>query len=231
MPRYPRILLVEDDAAWASVLVEALQIAGCAVEHTPSAVAARALVAAAPPDLVVLDLILPDGDGLVLCTDLKGTADVPVLICSGTRRRYEPVLALKVGADAFVAKPCNLDELIARVDALLRAQPLGGAAPQGAPPMPRRQLEVDHGRRQARFGAAAVRLTPAEYRLLDALTQHPNEVVARDHLARAVYGGPEAGRALDMLVRRVRTKLGALGNRAPRIDTIRRRGFALAISS
>jgi len=231
MPRYQRILVVEDDPGWAAVLVEALQIAGYVVDHTPSAVAARAMVAAAPPDLVVLDLILPDGDGLVLCTDLKGTADIPLLICSGTRRRYEPVLALKLGADAFVAKPCSLEELVARVDSLLRAQTVGAPVGPAAPPLPRRQLEVDHGRRQARFGAVAVRLTPAEYRLLNALTQHPNEVVARDLLARAVYGGPEAGRALDMLVRRVRTKLGALGNRAPRIDTIRRRGFALAVSS
>jgi DNA-binding response OmpR family regulator len=230
MPRFQRILVVEDDPGWASVLCETLQSAGYVVEHTPSAVAARALVAARPPDLVLLDLILPDGDGLVLCTDLKGTVDVPVLICSGTRRRYEPVLALKLGADAFVTKPCNLEELTARIDALLRAHALGAAA-LPAQSIPRRQLEVDHGRRQARFGAAAVRLTPAEYRLLDALTQHPNEVVARDSLARAVYGGPEAGRALDMLVRRVRTKLDALGHRAPRIDTIRRRGFALAISS
>ncbi|HEV8633080.1 MAG TPA: response regulator transcription factor [Chloroflexota bacterium] len=231
MPRYQRILLVEDDPAWASVVTDALQTAGYGVVHTPSAVAARALVMAAPPDLVLLDLILPDGDGLVLCADLKDAADLPVLICSSTRRRFEPVLALKLGADAFVAKPCNLEELVARVDALLRARALPGAAALAASIAPRRDLEVDHGRRQARFGAAAVRLTPAEYRLLSALTQHPNEVVGRDHLAHAVYGGPEAGRALDMLVRRVRTKLDSLGTRAPRIDTIRRRGFALAVGS
>lgn len=230
MPRHQRILLVEDDPAWASVVTDALHTAGYGVEHTTSAVAARALVMAAPPDLVLLDLILPDGDGLILCADLKD-ADVPVLICSGTRRRFEPVLALKLGADAFVAKPCNLEELVARIDALLRARALPSVAALAVPFAARRYLEVDHGRRQARFGAAAVRLTPAEYRLLSALTQHPNQVVGRDHLAQAVYGGPEAGRALDMLVRRVRTKLGSLGTRAPRIDTIRRRGFALAVGS
>src|SRR5262245_4024787 len=96
------ILVVEDDLPLARTLIDALDLAGYPVWHALDGAAARAQVKRARPDLIVLDLILPDVDGLVLCYTLRAAADVPILICSGTSRRRDPILALKLGADDFV---------------------------------------------------------------------------------------------------------------------------------
>src|SRR5205807_10492963 len=114
------ILLVEDDAAIAFMLTDVLESTGYLVREAATGSAARALVEQLRPDLIILDLVLPDEDGLVLCSVLKTIANVPILICSGTQRRRDAFLSLKLGADDFIAKPFDVYDLLARFDVLLR---------------------------------------------------------------------------------------------------------------
>jgi DNA-binding response OmpR family regulator len=223
--RRARILLVEDEATWAQILAEALAAGGHGVRAVRSGADAREAVAEDPPDLVVLDLTLPDEDGLVLCADLKAAMAVPVLICSQTQRRRDLVLGLRLGADDFVARPCDVEELVERVGVLLRTWALA--------PVDRRsdgawgRLVLDRVERLVRMGGAAATLTSGEYQLLAALVERPDRTIPRQELASAVFGHPEARRALDTLVWRVRRKLEALGPHAPRIAMSRGVGYRL----
>jgi DNA-binding response OmpR family regulator len=232
-----RILLVEDEPAWVEVLAGALSAGGHRVRAVGSAAAARAAVASDPPDLVVLNLILPDQDGLVLCADLKREAAAPILICSPSQRRGDMVLALRLGADDFVARPCDLDELIERVGVLLRPARsarrwIAVTAPAAGP---LRAVEAGDGRglvldpiqRRAHLGAAIARLTPTEYRLLAALAASAGRAVPRPALAWAVFGRHGGERALETLVWRLRGKLAALGAGAPLVEAARGIGYAL----
>src|SRR5205085_10680643 len=116
------------DTAIAYMLTDVLESAGYQVREAATGAAARAQVEEQQPDLIILDLVLPDEDGLVLCSVLKNMAAVPVLICSGTQRRRDAFLSLKLGADDFMAKPFDVYDLLARVEVLLRraAQQQGG---------------------------------------------------------------------------------------------------------
>src|SRR5919202_7003102 len=120
---YARVLVVDDDLEFADVLREILVSAGYRVAHARSGVEARAMLDHVQPRLIILDLMLPDVDGLVLCSMLKARAAVPIVVCSGTGRRRDAVLSLKLGADDFVAKPFNPDVLLARIEAILRRTP------------------------------------------------------------------------------------------------------------
>ena len=110
-PRAPgatTIMLVEDDAAVAQTLTDALEASGYRVWLAETGADAKTLLEQTRPDLVILDLMLPDVDGLVLCSGLKGTADVPIIICSATPQKRDAILGLKLGADDFVAKPFDI---------------------------------------------------------------------------------------------------------------------------
>src|SRR5438093_6642550 len=124
MPLLPSIdvLQVEDDADFAEYVAGVLG-PDYSVRRAATAAAARQAVRAEDPDLIVLDLILPDSDGLVLCADLRSETTAPILICSATVRRRDAALGLRLGADAFMAKPFDADEFRARVEALLRRRP------------------------------------------------------------------------------------------------------------
>jgi DNA-binding response OmpR family regulator len=122
-PARASILTVEPDPTTARVLIDALEMVDYRVWHATDGREARALAERARPDLILLDLVLPDIDGLVLCSVLKAATDAPIIICSATSRRGDPVLALKLGADDFVRKPFEVDDLLARIEAILRRRP------------------------------------------------------------------------------------------------------------
>src|SRR5438445_12793671 len=119
-PARASILVVEDDPTGANSLIDALEFAAYRVCHAVDGHDARGQLERARPDLILLDLMLPDVDGLVLCSLLKAIADVPIVICSASSRRSDPVLSLKLGADDFVKNPLNLDDLLSRVQAVPR---------------------------------------------------------------------------------------------------------------
>ncbi|HEU5316609.1 MAG TPA: response regulator transcription factor [Chloroflexota bacterium] len=249
-----QILLVEDDAAVAMTLTDVLESEGYRVAHAPNGGVAKTLVDEVHPDLIILDLMLPDSDGLVLCSDLKSRADVPIIICSATNRKRDAVLGFKLGADDFVPKPFHVDELLTRVQAALRraasrpkdAPPPAGASAGAAPvydttptgnAQPRSyrvgDLHVDHARRSVKLGDVSVELTPTEYRLIAALASRPEEVLSRQDLAQIVWGYQDAsiGRSIDVHLHRLRTKLKEANPRIKPPSIVAVRGFGYKITT
>jgi two-component system response regulator MtrA len=127
------ILLVEDDPGVALTLVELFEAEGYDVAHATSGAQAKAMVDTVTPALVMLDLVLPDADGLVLCAELKARIASPIIICSATNRKRDAVLGFKLGADDFIAKPFQLDELLTRVQAALHRAARAPREPAEAP--------------------------------------------------------------------------------------------------
>jgi len=224
------ILVVEDDLPLARTLIDALELAGYRVRHALDGAAARAQVKRARPDIILLDLILPDVDGLILCYTLRAAADVPILICSGTSRRRDPILALKLGADDFIHKPFDMEDLLARIEVLLRRAPraLRGERP---PPAELRvgELLIQPARHRVQLGGAPLALTPTEFRLVTVMAAHPDEVLSRNELAQEVWGldDPSHGRTIDVHVRRLRSKLQR-ATTAPGIVSVRGEGYKLS---
>jgi DNA-binding response OmpR family regulator len=229
------ILLVEDDAAIAFMLTDVLESSGYQVRSAATGSAARTLVEQLRPDLIILDLVLPDEDGLVLCSVLKNTANVPILICSGTQRRRDAFLSLKLGADDFIAKPFDVYDLVARVEVLLRRAAQHHAGETGVPRSPIRigELNIDHSLHQVTLGSTMLQLTPTEYRLLTVLAARPDQVVPRDALAKLVWGDPDTGtsRTIDVHIGRLRVKLSQGGRFAPQIISVRGFGYKIVTTS
>jgi DNA-binding response OmpR family regulator len=226
------ILVVEDDPGVARTLVDALEIADYRVWHAVNGQDARGQLEHAKPDLILLDLMLPDIDGLVLCSVLKSIADVPIMICSGTSRRGDPVLALKLGADDFVRKPFDLDDLLARIEAVLRRAPPrteDGLAPPHPTELRVGELVVEPGRRRVALGGEQLALTPTEFRLLTVLAANVEDILTRDQLAQEVWGYADAsnGRTIDVHVRRLRMKLAQGAAPGPAILSVRGMGYRL----
>jgi two-component system response regulator MprA len=247
------ILVVEDDPALAQTLRDILEAEGYAVHHAAGGAGARAALEGAPPDLILLDLMLPDVDGLVLCADLKSRSGAPIIVCSATARKRDSVLSLKLGADDFVAKPFDVDELLSRIEATLRrsraaaASDAASRAPtliSSAPSAAGRAMPVtgsttvdgltlEHARRRVTFHAQEVALTPTEYRLLAAFMSRPGEVLSRRDLAQLVWGYEDAsvGRSIDVHVHRMRTKLHEAQERqgvaGPNVISVRGFGYKL----
>ena len=227
------ILVVEDDPPIARTLVDALESADYRVWHAADGHEARKFLERARPDLITLDLVLPDVDGLVLCSTLKGMANVPIIICSASARRSDPVLSLKLGADDFVRKPFQVDDLLARIEAVLRrALPHGNSSV--VTPAPRSflkvgELTIEPARRRATLGGEPLILTPTEFRLLSVLATHADAVLTRDHLAQQVWGYADAsnGRTIDVHIRRLRVKLGSGPVPGPVIVSVRGIGYRL----
>ena len=232
-PRSSRatILLVEDDAAIAFMLTDVLESTGYVVREAATGAAARALVEHLRPNLIILDLVLPDEDGLVLCSVLKTTANVPILVCSGTQRRRDAFLSLKLGADDFIAKPFDVYDLLARVEVLLRRAALhqGGEPIVARGPIRIGQLLIDHALHQVTLSGRVLQLTPTEYRLLTVLAARPDQVVPRDALAKLVWGDPDTGtsRTIDVHIGRLRVKLSQAGQLAPQIISVRGFGYKI----
>jgi len=224
------ILVVEDDPDMARTLIDAFDLAGYRVWHAVDGADARAQIERAKPDMILLDLILPDIDGLVLCYTLKSTANVPIVICSGTARKRDPILALKLGADDFVHKPFELDDLLARVEAVLRRAPRQGSPAPLAPELRVGELLVEPARHRVHVGRESVALTPTEFRLVTVMAAHAEQVLSRDDLAQEVWGFSDVnnGRTIDVHVRRLRLKLQRASALAPAIVSVRGAGYKLS---
>jgi DNA-binding response OmpR family regulator len=229
------IVLVEDDTAIAFMMTDVLESTGYQVRVAATGAIARAQVEQHPPDLIILDLVLPDEDGLVLCSVLKNLAAVPILICSGTQRRRDAFLSLKLGADDFIAKPFDVYDLLARVEVLLRraAQHHAGEPITTRGPIRIGALLIDHALHQVTLGESLLQLTPTEYRLLTVLAARPDQVVPRDALAKLVWGDPDTGtsRTIDVHIGRLRVKLGQAGHSAPQIISVRGFGYKIISTS
>jgi two-component system response regulator VicR len=235
------ILLIEDDAAIAKMLRGRLGARGYMVWHAATGAEAAAIGEEILPDLVIVDLVLPDANGLVLCADLRQRWTAPIIICTGSKRPEDAVLGLKLGADDFVRKPFSTDELEARIEAALRRPALDGRpSANGRDPAtqaPRLEevtqvigpLEIDQARCRVLVGGETIHLTPTEYRLLCVLADHPNRVVPSSEVARLVWGIHDVGieRSLQVHMRRMRAKLNAGPISPPAIVAVRGFGYQL----
>ncbi len=225
------VLLVEDDLCVATMLRDRLEARGYSVGHAINAAAAELMLGEICPDLIILDLMLPDTNGLVLCADFKAGRDVPIIICSATKRSDDPIIGFKLGADDFIAKPFSVDELLARMEAALRRGPTRAAKASRHPPGGQRigELVIDQARCQVTLGCELLHLTPTEYRLLCALASRPDEVVSREELAKRVWGYHDVsvGLSLEVHMRRLRSKLNAGAVTPPPLVTLRGFGYKI----
>jgi DNA-binding response OmpR family regulator len=203
------VLVVEDEASIASFVAAYLKNAGYGVRTTASGTDALRLVESEKPALVVLDLMLPDIDGVEVCKRIRQRGELPVLMLTARDEDVDKIIGLEVGADDYMTKPFNPRELVARVRAILRR-----AAPERAnresAVIRHGDLVVDSGRREAKVEGEEVQLAPKEFDLLWELLDHRGLVLTRDQLLERVWGYTFAGdtRTVDVHVRQLRRKLG-----------------------
>jgi DNA-binding response OmpR family regulator len=223
-----RILIVEDDADIAGLLAHSLRKAGFDSEtsHTGTDVVAR--VRRVPPDLLLLDVMLPGFDGREICRALRAderTAGVPIILLTARGEEADRIAGLELGADDYITKPFSPNEVVARVRALLRraARPLGAAAGTVLRYGP---VEMDVDRHLVTIGTENVHLTAKEFLLLRYLLEHRGRVLSRDVLLSDVWGYTYTGgtRTVDVHVRRLRDKIPAF---ADAIVTVKQFGYRL----
>ena len=202
-----RILVVDDEPQILRGLKIILRSAGYAVQEAGTVSGALAALAARPPDALVLDLVLPDGQGVEVCREVRRWSRLPILVLSAVGDEREKVKALDAGADDYVTKPFGTDELLARLRALLRRTGTAGSTPV----IEIGELRIDLADRSVTRGRAPVHLTPIEFDLLAVLAQHRGRLVTQRQLLREVWG-PEYGAETHYLrvhVAHIRSKLEA----------------------
>jgi DNA-binding response OmpR family regulator len=228
------ILLVEDDSEMARSLSKALESSGYRVTTVGTGSEARSIIEQVRPDLILLDLMLPDTDGLVLTTAFKTLTDAPIIICSARQEQLDRVLGLKLGADDFIAKPFELDELEARIEAVLRR----ASRVREVPVLPTDQIRIgelliSQSRGTVILAGKFVHLTPTEYRLLVTLAGRPDEVLSRATLGQLVWGYKDldTGHLIDVHLGGLRLKLQRASSSGPVIMTVRGKGYSIGTES
>ena len=218
-----RVLIVEDERDIRDLVVHHLERDGYQVSTAGSGEEALLRVGKSPPDLVLLDLMLPAMSGLEVCRRLRqepATATLPILMLTAKADEVDRVVGLELGADDYVVKPFSPKELLARVRALLRRSRL---LPDAAP-MTFGALTIVPGAHRASVGGEVVALTPKEFDLLRALVEARGRVLSREFLLDRVWGYSHAdeieSRTVDVHIRRLRVKLGAEGRRILTVKSV-----------
>jgi two-component system, OmpR family, phosphate regulon response regulator OmpR len=221
-----RILLIEDDSRLADMVGEYLGKAGFHVIHAENGARGLALHGREAVDVVVLDLMLPDGDGLDICRQIRARSDSPILMLTARGDPMDRVVGLEMGADDYLPKPFEPRELLARLRAILRrtrAGPKPDVLRHG-------RLEIDRGARQVRLDGTPRPLTGYQFALLLALAEHAGRVMSRDALMDAVKGEQfEAfDRSIDVHVSRIRAAIEDDPRKPRRVITVRGSGYVFA---
>jgi two-component system alkaline phosphatase synthesis response regulator PhoP len=222
----PRILVVDDEQAVVDLLVYNLSKAHYEVYTAVNGRQALEQARANNPDLILLDLMLPEIDGLDVCRELRRTSEVPIIMITARAEEVDRVVGLELGADDYICKPFSVRELMARVKAVLRrTQPSEkeGPALVSGPA----GLRLDTERREARVGEQLIELTRLEFDLLYTLLVNADRVLTRERLLELVWGYDFAGdtRAVDSAVKRLRAGLRAADPRADAIEAVRGVGY------
>ncbi len=218
-----RVLVVEDDADIADVLRRSLRNEGYEVRTTADGVEALDLAAGFMPDLVVLDLGLPGLDGVEVCRQLRSEGDVPILILTARAETEDRVEGLDSGADDYLVKPFERQELLARIRALLRRRP-----PRGAASLEVGELQLNPDTREVRRGEREIELTNREFELLEFLMRNQRLVVSRERLLDEVWGYDPlaATNTIDVFISNLRRKLES-GEEPRMLHTKRGAGYVL----
>ncbi len=221
-----RVLLIEDDSRLADMVGEYLGKAGFHVIHAESGTRGLALHGREPVDVVILDLMLPDGDGLDICRQIRDRSDSPILMLTARGDPMDRVVGLEMGADDYLPKPFEPRELLARLRAILRRSRVG----PNADLLRYGRLEIDRGARQVRLDGTPCPLTGYQFSLLLALAEHAGHVMSRDALMDAVKGEQfEAfDRSIDVHVSRIRAAIEDDPKKPRRVITVRGTGYVFA---
>jgi two-component system, OmpR family, alkaline phosphatase synthesis response regulator PhoP len=229
----PKILVVEDDPAVRDVVEYALSREGMETEAVSSGEAAKErLFSGAPLDLVILDVMLPDTDGVTLCRELRfsdcSLRDVPVVMLTARDDETSVVVGLEVGADDYVTKPFSPRQLVSRVRAHLRRRGLNARGPEHRLEFP--GLTIDLLRRKVLAGERSVELTSREFEVLALLASYPGRVYGREQIMAHLWGGDFYGeaRAADVHVQHIRKKIEPDPQNPRFIETVRGVGYKFA---
>ncbi len=219
----PRILVVEDESSISEPLAENLAREGFEPEVASTLESARAAVQAAMPDLILLDVMLPDGDGRDLARDIRRESDVPIIMLTARGEEIDRVVGLELGADDYVVKPFSMRELTARIRAIMRR----GRGPERRGPIEIAEVRLDPASRTCTKAGEPVELAAKEFDLLHLLMSNPGEVLTREKIMDEVWDphwfGPT--KTLDVHVSWLRKKIEDDPSNPRYITTIRGVGF------
>jgi DNA-binding response OmpR family regulator len=226
-----KILVVEDDAAIREAIAYNLGKEGYAVQAVGDGAAALAAARADNPDLILLDLMLPEIDGFDVTRSLRKESNVPILMLTARDDEIDRVLGLELGADDYLTKPFSMRELLARVKAMLRRSVIsqGGAqaAAAGDKALVSGNLQIDLNRHEASLDGKPLELKPKEFELLQFLLEHRGQAFSRDQLLEQVWGWEFSGgsRTVDVHMRWLRSKIEQDADTPTRIVTVRGVGY------
>jgi DNA-binding response OmpR family regulator len=219
-----RILIVDDDPDIRELLRELLTRAGYDVDEAPDGRTALRSLYESPPALVILDVTMPEMDGYQTLERMRDLSEVPVIMLTARTQELERVRGLTSGADDYVLKPFGRQELLARVQALLRRT---GGRSEVTESYTDDFVQIDYGQRKVIVQEREVQLTPLEFKLLSAFVNHPNQVLSRDQLLDLVWGDPYgvSGDQVKLYVGYLRKKLVPDAPDSPPIETVRGFGY------
>lgn len=227
-----RILLLEDEQAIADTLLYALQSEGFEVRHVGLVREALSAFEQAPPDLAILDVGVPDGNGFDVCRAIRKSSELPIVFLTARHEEIDRVLGLELGADDYVVKPFSPREVCARVRAILRRSAAGAPA---VPPVPTSVdtgvLTLDEKAQRIACGGQLLTLTRYEFLLLATLLRRPQRIFSRTELMELVWGGAPhtSDRTVDAHIKLLRAKLRERGVVAEVIQTHRHMGYSLRL--
>src|ERR1700736_6223453 len=225
-----RVLVVDDEDHILELARLYLSREGYQIETVADGSQALARFGQVKPDLVVLDIMLPNLDGLTICKEIRKQSQVPIIMLTVRDEVTDKVVGLELGADDYLTKPFHPQELVARAKALLRRTRL---EPDQLEVIRAGRLEIDLGRHEVRHGENRIQLRPKEFDLLALLARHPGRVYQRTELLDLVWGYDFPGytRTVDVHVQQVREKLAAAGVSDPSIDTVWGVGYRLELKA
>ncbi|MFL6019748.1 MAG: response regulator transcription factor [Gaiellaceae bacterium] len=220
-----RVLVIDDDDDIRILVVELLQRAGLQVTEASDGRAGLRVLHQSPPDLVVLDVSMPEMDGWQTLERIRDLSDVPVLMLTARGAELERVRGLQGGADDYMVKPFGRQELVARVQALLRRSRASGIDTRETYADDR--VSIDFGQRAVTYEGREVALTPLEFKLLSVLVRHPRQVLSRDQLLELVWGDAYgvSGDQVKLYVGYLRRKLDPEQPESVPIETVRGFGY------
>lgn len=218
----PLILVVEDEPKLGQLLVDYLQAANYRTHHLMRGDEVLEWVKATPPDMILLDLMLPGMDGLTLCKEIRRFSELPVMMVTAKTEEIDRLLGLEIGADDYICKPFSPREVVARVKTILKRCKSTPEEAQEAS-----LLVVDEGRFQASWSGHILDLTPAEFRLLKTLAQEPGKVFSREMLLNHLYDDYRVvtDRTIDSHIKNLRRKLEAQDADQPFIRAVYGMGY------
>lgn len=222
------VLVIEDDLRAQKLICQILEQEGFQTRSAGSIFQAQGQVRRLLPDLVILDRRLPDGDGVDFCRELKGsqrTKSLPILFLTTKDNTADRVVGLKMGGDDYLPKPFHAEELLARIEAILRRTGVPGEK-ASTKVLRSDGIVLDTDRHECRVNRKVVKLWPKEFELLQVLLERPGRLLSKEFLSERVWGHEHftSSRAIEIAIQRLRRKLGHPGER---IETVKGYGFRL----